>query len=91
MLRSYEVRVPGAAPIPNRNLRNRGTERMGSKTLSKRVEQLETRMMPAGEPIFIEIQFVSADGSIASRLRVNCGVPAIGSPARLGRPGRRTR
>ena len=45
---------------------------MGSRTLSKRLERLETQIMPAGEPIVIEIQFVSADGSITGRLPVRC-------------------
>lgn len=62
------------------------------RTLMTRLERLETRMMPAGEPLVYEIQFVSAvDGSITSRLPVSCGMPASGSPARLGRPRRRTR
>jgi hypothetical protein len=38
---------------------------MIGRTGSKRLERLETRMMPAGEPLVYEIQFVSAvDGSI---------------------------
>ena len=63
---------------------------MTSRTLSRRLERLEARMIPAGEPLVYEIQFVSAvDRSITSRLQVRCeGAPGS---ARLARPGRRSR
>jgi hypothetical protein len=37
---------------------------MRSRTLSKRLERLETRLAPEGEPLLIHIQFVSPDGTI---------------------------
>jgi hypothetical protein len=40
---------------------------MITRNLSRRSERLETRLMPAGEPLVIEVQFVSSDGSVADR------------------------
>jgi hypothetical protein len=37
---------------------------MRSRTLSNRLERLETRLAPEGEPFLIQIQFVSPDGTI---------------------------
>jgi hypothetical protein len=37
---------------------------MIGRNFSKRLERLETRTMPAGEPLVIQVQFVSADGSV---------------------------
>jgi hypothetical protein len=37
---------------------------MIGRTLSKRLERLETWMMSAGEPLVLQIQFVSPDGSV---------------------------
>ena len=37
---------------------------MIGRTLSKRLERLETRTMPAGGPLILQIQFVSPDGSV---------------------------
>jgi hypothetical protein len=36
---------------------------MIGRTLTKRLERLETRIMPAGEPVITQIVFVAADGS----------------------------
>ena len=36
---------------------------MISRNLSRRLERLETRLMPAGEPLVVEVQFVFTDGS----------------------------
>ena len=44
---------------------------MGSRTLSKRLERLETRMMPAGEPVVIQVQYVSPDGSVRDGPRIS--------------------
>jgi hypothetical protein len=47
---------------------------MTSRTLSKRLERLETRIRLSGEPWTMEIDFVSAvDGTITKRLQVTCG------------------
>jgi hypothetical protein len=54
---------------------------MGSRTLSKRLERLETRMMPASEPLVLEIQFVSADGSVEDGPRFVVPSPGV----RLGK------
>ena len=43
---------------------------MTSRTLSKRLERLETRMVPAGEPLVIQIEFVSPDGSVEEGPRI---------------------
>ena len=37
---------------------------MINRTLSKRLERLETRLAPEGEPLLIQIQFVSSDGAV---------------------------
>ena len=36
---------------------------MITRNLSRWLERLETRLMPAGEPLIIQVQFVSPDGS----------------------------
>ena len=62
---------------------------MTSRTLSKRLERLETRMMPAGEPLVMEIEFISAvDGSITKRLQVTCGGPSTGGGSLRAGPAR---
>ncbi len=37
---------------------------MISRKLTTRLERLETRMIPEGDPLVLQIQFVSSDGSI---------------------------
>jgi len=37
---------------------------MITRNLSRRLERLETRLMPAGEPLITQVQFVSPDGSV---------------------------
>jgi len=49
---------------------------MSSRTLSKQLERLETRTMPAGEPLVIKVQYVSPDGSVEDGPRI-C-VPGAG-------------
>jgi hypothetical protein len=48
---------------------------MINRTLSKRLARLETRLALEGEPLLIQIQFVSSDGTIKAR-------PTIFSPGR---------
>ena len=47
-----------------------------TRTLSKRLERLETRMMPTDEPLVVQIQFVSPDGSVEDGPRIS--VPGAG-------------
>ncbi len=58
---------------------------MGSRTLLKRLARLETRMMPAGEPVVIQVQYVSPDGSVEDGPRIN--VPGFGG-RRVGKGSR---
>ena len=43
---------------------------MTRKTLSKRLERLETRLAPEGEPLLIHIQFVSPEADSARRIHL---------------------
>jgi hypothetical protein len=65
---------------------------MINRTLSKRLERLETRSAPEGEPLVIEIEFVSPiDGSATNRCSMQCVVPAakfVGRLRQWGRPSR---
>jgi hypothetical protein len=38
---------------------------MIGRTLAKRLDRLETRMLPSGEPMIMQIVFVAADGTEA--------------------------
>jgi hypothetical protein len=49
---------------------------MTSRTSSKRLQRLETRMMLVGEPLVIQVQYVSPDGSVEDGPRI-C-VPGAG-------------
>ena len=53
---------------------------MIGRSLTRRLERLETRLLPAGEPLVIQVHFVSPDGSRVDGPR--CTVPRAG-----GRPG----
>ena len=79
------MRVPGAAPRPNRDVLKRGAERMASRSFSKRLERLETRIMPVGEPLVIQVRFVSLNGSVEDGPRFS--VPGAGG-RRLGKEPR---
>ena len=58
---------------------------MINKTLARRLEQLEERMLPTGEPMIINVVYVNPDGSVDGEpLRVE--IPACG-PAHQPRPG----
>ena len=54
---------------------------MINRTLSKRLARLETRLALEGEPLLIQIQFVSSDGTIKEDGPV-VTVPAAGSAHR---------
>ncbi len=56
---------------------------MINKTLARRLEQLEERMLPTGEPMIINIVYVNPDGSVDGEpLRVE--IPACGPAQRPG-------
>ena len=47
---------------------------MTMKVLSRRLERLEAQVKPAvGEPMVIEVEFVSSDGAVTSTMIVNIG------------------
>ena len=47
-----------------------------TRTLAKRLQRLETRALPATEPLVIEVEFISAiQGSVTKRMTVTCGIP----------------
>jgi hypothetical protein len=55
---------------------------MTSRTLSKRLERLETRILLAREPW--KIKFISAvDGTITKRLQATCAARLPGAGARV--------
>jgi hypothetical protein len=59
---------------------------MINRALSKRLERLETRLASEGEPLLIQIQYVSPDGTVEDGPVVT--VPAPGSAHRgRNRPG----
>jgi hypothetical protein len=44
---------------------------MTMKVLSRRLERLEAQVAPAGQPMVIEVQFVSANKVVTNSLSVN--------------------
>jgi hypothetical protein len=57
-------------------------------SLSRRIELLEDRLTPVGEPLIIEVQFVTADKRIVGGFQVRVD-PALG-PAKSSRAGVRS-
>jgi hypothetical protein len=53
---------------------------MITRNLARRLERLETRLVPEGEPLVINVHFVSTDGSRVGGVRFT--IPRAG-----GRPG----
>lgn len=49
-----------------------------TRNLAKRVEQLETRIMPDAEPRKMVIQFVESNGEITGTMDMVLGPPARG-------------
>jgi hypothetical protein len=91
--REAERQRPGEPHHEPRTDRSRvGGGGMINRTLSKRLERLETRSAPEGEPLVIEIEFVSPiDGSATNRCSMQCVVPAakfVGRLRQWGRPSR---
>jgi hypothetical protein len=54
----------------------RRTKKMIGRSLTLRLERLESRLVPAGEPMVINVHFVSADGSRVGGVRYT--VPRAG-------------
>jgi hypothetical protein len=82
----------GDARFPRGSKLRWSSERMISRNLTRRLERLETRLMPAGEPLIIQVKFVSSDGSVRDGPRFT--IPAAGGQktgsaglADGGRPG----
>ena len=64
---------------------------MTCRTLSKRLQRLETRMMPAGEPLVIQVQYVSPDGSVEDAPGLACrALEGVGWEAAAARGVRRS-
>ena len=49
---------------------------MINRTLSRRLQKLEDRLIPNDEPIVIHIKYVSPDGTVKDGPRITC----LGSP-----------
>ena len=58
---------------------------MISKNLSRRLEQLETRIMPTSIPVEIILQFVSPEKVVTSSMLLEVDLPAPQSPKRQSR------
>jgi hypothetical protein len=56
------------------------------RNLSQRLKRLEARAIPAGEPMVIEVQFVSAEKVVTGSLLVEIG-PGLLAPPRAAKPG----
>ena len=61
---------------------------MISRNLSQRLKRLEARAMPAGEPMVIEVQFVSVEKVVTGSLLIEIGshphAPATRGQTRRG-------
>ncbi len=58
---------------------------MISRNLSQRLKRLEARLMPAGEPMVIEVQFVSVEKVVTGSLLIEIA-PVPYFTATRGRP-----
>ena len=55
---------------------------MITRNMARRLERLEARLVPAGEPLVIQVHFVSPDGSRVAGPRFT--VPRAAARPRLG-------
>ena len=60
----------------------RRTTKMITRNLARRLERLETRLVPAGEPVVIQVHFVSPDGRRTDGPRFT--IPGAAAQRRLG-------
>ena len=63
---------------------------MTSRNPSRRLERLETRLMPTSEERILTLKFISADGKVAhaEELKLFAGPPPVKSKRRWGRSNR---
>ncbi len=50
---------------------------MISRSLSRRLERLETSVMPTSQPVAITIQFVSAEKVVTGSMSIEVDLPAL--------------
>jgi hypothetical protein len=63
---------------------------MISKSLSRRLERLETTVMPTSNPVVIELQFFSPEKVVTSSMSLEVDLPSPQSPkGRVGDEGYR--
>jgi hypothetical protein len=61
---------------------------MISRSLSRRLERLETNIIPAtptSDPILLELQFISPEKVVTSSMLLKVDLPAPQTPKRQGR------
>ena len=58
---------------------------MISKNLSRRLERLETTVMPTSNPVELVLQFYSPEKVVTSSMSLKVDLPAPLSPKRLSR------
>jgi hypothetical protein len=64
------------------------TTKMISRSLSRRLERLETSIMPTtttSDPVVIELKFVSPEKVVTGSMSLKVDLPATQSPKRQGR------
>jgi hypothetical protein len=85
--RGGSIRLGSEAGISGCEITGRTTEttKMISKNLSRRLEQLEARVMPTSQPVAVTIQFVSAEKVVTGSMSIEVDLPAPQSPKRHGR------
>ena len=55
---------------------------MINRSLSKRVQKLEARLIPNAEPMVIQMMYVSPDGTRTAGPRITCGGVSAGADQR---------
>lgn len=55
---------------------------MSIRNLAQRLKRLEARLIPTGEPLVIQILWVSPDGSAVDGPRLTVGATSKGAPRR---------
>ena len=60
---------------------------MVSRTLTRRLEHLESRFQPVGEPTILNIQFVNTDFKVVNQMQLTLDAPVANDTGK----GRRSR